>query len=68
MSYQYTDDPVADFGAWDEEQERKLEKLPVCDYCNERIDEDYYFDIDGEFYHEECLCKQFRKSTEDYIE
>ena len=64
----YTDDPIADFGAWDEEQERKLEQLPICDYCGERIQDDYYFDIDGDFYHEKCLCEQFRKSTEDYIE
>lgn len=33
MSYQYTDDPIADFGAWDEEQERQAEKLPVCGYA-----------------------------------
>ncbi len=64
----YTDDPVADAEAFIEKLERELEKLPLCDYCGERIDEDYYFDIDGEFYHEKCLCDQFRKSTEDFIE
>lgn len=64
----YTDDPVADATDYFDEQERKLEKLPLCDYCGERIDDDYYFDIDGEFYHEKCLCEQYRKSTEDYIE
>lgn len=64
----YTDDPVADAADYFDELERELKKYPVCDYCDETISEEYYFDIDGEFYHFDCLCEQFRKSTEDYIE
>ena len=68
MSYQHTDDPVADFGAWDEEQSRKEAKLPVCDYCGEAIQDDYYFDLDGCIICESCLNSYHRRNIEDYIE
>lgn len=64
MSYQYTDDPVADFGAWDEEQTRKEAKLPVCDYCNEAIQDDYYYYINGEIICEKCLDDNFKRDVE----
>jgi formylmethanofuran dehydrogenase subunit E len=66
--YQYTDDPVADFEAWDGEQERKLEQLPICEYCNERILGDYLYEIEGCLVCEECLDRYFRKNVEDFME
>jgi DNA-directed RNA polymerase subunit RPC12/RpoP len=47
-------------------QERQLAQLPKCDRCHEEIQE-YFFDIYGEIYCEECGIKLFRKNTEDYI-
>ena len=40
----YTDDPIADFHAWDAHQTKKLEQLPTCADCGEHIqeEEDFY--------------------------
>lgn len=47
---QYTDDPVADYEAYDREQQRWLDKCPICAHCKQHIqDEEYYsFNLDGE--------------------
>ena len=52
----------------DSEQEEALEKLPCCDYCGDTIQDDHYFDINGDIVCEDCLKREFRKRTEDYIE
>ena len=51
----------------DAEQERWLDKLPVCCLCNQSIQNERLFDIEGNLYHEECAEDEFRKWTEDYI-
>lgn len=48
------------------EQEAQLEKLPLCEYCGERIQDDYYFEINNECICEDCLNDNFRKDIEDY--
>ena len=50
----------------DAEQQAKLDKLPVCDYCEEPIQDDYYCEIENECICEECLNDTFRKNIEDY--
>lgn len=53
---------------WHErEQELAREKLPRCQRCKQRIDEDYYYEIDGEILCESCMIEKYRKNTEDYI-
>lgn len=64
----YTDDPVADFDRYDAEQQAKLEKLPVCSYCDTHIQDDYLYEINDEVICEECLNQNFRKNVEDFIE
>ena len=48
------------------EQDAQLKRRPRCSYCNEPIQDDYLFDIDGELYCEECMKDLFRHSTENY--
>ena len=66
----YTDDPVKDFERHDREQERLLERLPVCDDCGDRINEDYYFavttDCGTDILCEECMNHRYRRNTENY--
>ena len=62
-----TDDPHADFAAHEAYCEAQLEKLPLCDCCGERIQEDFYIDFDGYLVCEECLDKHYKKSTDNYI-
>ena len=52
----------------DAEQSAWETKLPICDSCGERIQDDYLYDIDGELYCEECIIEHFRKPTEKYME
>lgn len=63
-----TDDPIADYDRWDAEQERELERLPVCTECGERITDDFFYDINGECICERCMDANYKKSTDDYIE
>ena len=50
------------------EQEERLDRYPKCDYCGEPILDEYFYDIDGTYFHESCLKEEFRKNTEDYME
>lgn len=63
----WTDDPCADARRHQDEQERELSKLPVCTYCDNPIQEDTYFDINGECVCTECLNEHHRKWTSDYV-
>lgn len=67
MGFFYTDDPVADAERHLAEQDRQLEKLPVCDYCDEAIQDEYFFMIDDEPICKACLIHNFRKRVEDYV-
>lgn len=63
----YTDDPIADFDAYDAEQNRRLAKLPICDHCGYPIEDDKLWDFRGYLYHDDCAADEFRRDTEDYI-
>lgn len=63
-----TDDPIADFNAWDAEQARQEAKYPVCVYCSQSIQDYELMDVNGELYHLECAEDEFRRPTEDYME
>ena len=51
----FTDDPVRDFLNHDEEQNRWLEKMPVCADCREHIQDETAFYINGEWICENCM-------------
>lgn len=61
-----SDDPVSDFNRHEREQAAALELLPFCDYCNDPIQDEYLYDINGEFICESCLDRLFKKPTEDF--
>ena len=63
MAY-FSDDPVADFEAYDREQERRLERRPVCRKCKEHIQGEHYFYIEGKIFCEECMIEEFRRCVE----
>lgn len=52
--------------AHDRYKESLLERLPVCDECGKRIQDDMYFDIDGEILCEKCITYKYGRRTEDY--
>lgn len=63
-----TDDPFADFDRWDAEQQAALNKLPKCSECGEPIQDDCYYEINGECVCPECLDNNHKHWVEDYID
>jgi formylmethanofuran dehydrogenase subunit E len=51
---------------YDAEQQEQLDKLPKCEHCEEPIQSNYYFEIEGAIICEDCLNDNFRKDVEDY--
>lgn len=62
---QYTDDPIADFAAYDKECQDWLDNLPECAYCGNPIQDDHYYCINDENICPECLENEFRKENTD---
>ena len=58
------------YSQWEEKTRREeawLAKRPVCCHCGHHIQEENLYDVEGSFFHEECMNERFRKYTEDYI-
>ena len=64
MSYFRSGDPLADFDRYEREQEKRLEQLPVCDYCGEPIQDDFFYQINGENYCPDCMEGHFRMEND----
>lgn len=48
--------------------DRQLERLPVCRYCGEPIQDEHYFYIDGVICCEDCMNEKYRRHVEDYYD
>ena len=59
----YTDDPVADFAAWDNDYASYLERLPMCSECREHIQDETGFYIDERWICESCMDMLYRKEV-----
>lgn len=57
----YSDDPIKDFLNHDAEQNERLADLPECDICGQKIQDEYYYEIEGTSICCECLNRDFRK-------
>lgn len=55
----YTNDPIADFAAYDFDQQKALEKLPICSECREPITDEYAFYINHDWIC--CSCMDYYK-------
>ena len=62
-----TDDPDRDFDRYDMAMAQREARLPVCDRCGKPINDDRYFDIEGEILCENCMIDTYGKSTEDWL-
>ena len=55
--------------AWeihDAQQERWLQKRPICADCGEHIQDDHYYLIDDKIVCPDCLDSYYRREIEDY--
>lgn len=62
-----TDDPLRDFDRWDAAQQKKLKRLPVCEYCYEPIQDKHFYLINDEAICKDCLEHEFKRKTHDYM-
>jgi hypothetical protein len=68
MRYFRHGDPLDDFDRLDAEQARYYARLPKCERCNTTIEDDDYYDVDGEILCEDCLKEKFGRKCCDYAE
>lgn len=61
-------DPVRDFEQHDAKKEEWLSKRPVCDMCGHHIQDDYYFDVDGDILCDRCMDGYIRDNFLKFIE
>ena len=61
-------DNLDHFERYDAEQERQLQKLPVCTYCGEPVQDDFLYLINDEIMCMDCLNDHFRKDVDDFSE
>lgn len=60
-------DNLDHFERYDAEQERQLQKLPVCSECDHPIQSEHCFEINDELVCPECMERNHRKWVEDCV-
>lgn len=50
------------------DEDRAEEKYPHCDICGKTIYDEHFYEIEGDYYCEDCLNDEFRRNTDDYME
>ena len=45
-------------------QDRKLDDLPKCARCEDPIQDDFFYEINGENICEDCLQREFRRAVD----
>ena len=53
----WSDDPVKDAEQYEYEKGLRIYELPECEECGDRIEDDYYYDLDGSAICPECMSK-----------
>lgn len=59
----YTNDPVADYERYSADQEKELEKLPRCSECDERIQDEFAYYINGEWICKNCMDSNYKREV-----
>lgn len=67
MVLAFTNDPVADYERYSAQQEKALRIRPLCSCCEEHIQDEFCYEINGEIICETCMDRFFRKDVDDYI-
>ena len=49
--------------AQDIKKEQWRARLPKCEYCGEHIQDEHFYEIDGEILCQECLDEQYKKEN-----
>lgn len=65
--YEYIPDYTEQHAMYEAAQERRNERLPKCDCCGERILGDFFFNIEGVYYCEDCI-NDYKTDIDEYME
>lgn len=65
---EYVPDSIDIFNQYDAERQKEIDRLPVCEFCDRPIMDEYCYNIDGTIICEECLKEHFRVDVESLIE
>lgn len=57
----WTDDPIADFERYDADLNKQLEQRPVCADCDQHIQDDRAYYINGEWICKDCMSSYERE-------
>lgn len=57
----WTDDPLFDFARHDAEQNKRLEQHPVCADCDQHIQDETAYYINGEWLCRDCISAYERE-------
>ena len=63
-----TDNPIADFMRYDADRCNELEKLPLCEECWERIQDEHYYEINDVIICLDCMEHNHRRYTDEFGE
>lgn len=64
----WTDDPVADAERYAAEQDRRLDKLPVCKCCGKAIQQEKAVYYNNQWCCEECEYDFWHDIRDDFLE
>lgn len=56
------------YGRWEQyeaEQQRLLDKLPICSECGEHIQDEECYEFNGKYICPDCLKENHRRWTDD---
>lgn len=67
MRFYYSDDPARDYARYDAEREEELEYREVCAECEEHIQEDECWYINGVYLCDGCAQKAYMVDTPVYF-
>ena len=59
----YTDNPVADYDRYCNEQQKELDRLPRCCECGEPIQDEYAYYINDEWIHKSCMDANYKREV-----
>lgn len=67
----YSNDPVRDWDRYAEAQERayeeRMSRMPYCTECGKRIETECFYEINDEYWCEDCMDKH-RHWTDDFLD
>lgn len=62
------DDNYSLWARHEREMEKRLARLPLCSECDNPIQDEHCFEINGELICPDCMKTNHRKRVEDYVE